>query len=295
MARIFRLLRQTWFPPADPQTSFRGKNVIVTGANTGIGFEAATKFAALGASRVILGVRDLAKGDRAKEAIEKRTGRTGQVEVWNLDMNSYESIQEFARRASSDLDHLDIVVLNAGVFMVKYDASTYGWEQTLQVNVLSTALLGLLLLPGLKRTAERTSTKPVLEVVASKNHLRVTIPKDRREHILQSYNTAEGYNTTQQYNTSKLFVMHVMQTLASFAKSGNAIAQPQVIVTSVCPGTCKSEMARGYDGFLGKVIIPIITSTVFRTPEQGSRSLVSGVTLGDEAHGRFWHNDQLKP
>jgi hypothetical protein len=50
---------------ADPQSSFAGRNVLITGANTGFGFEAAVKTARLGASQVVLGVRDLRKGERA--------------------------------------------------------------------------------------------------------------------------------------------------------------------------------------------------------------------------------------
>ncbi|KAK4234271.1 hypothetical protein C8A03DRAFT_37961 [Achaetomium macrosporum] len=56
-------------PPADPTVSFAGKTVLVTGTNTGLGFEAAVKYAALGASRLILGVRSADKGEAAKQHI----------------------------------------------------------------------------------------------------------------------------------------------------------------------------------------------------------------------------------
>jgi NAD(P)-dependent dehydrogenase (short-subunit alcohol dehydrogenase family) len=296
MARLVHLLRQGWAPPADPKVSFEGKNVIVTGANTGLGFEAAAKFVTLGASLVIIGVRDLAKGDGAKSAIEKRTGKQDRIEVWPLDMNSYDSIQEFAKRASS-LDHLDVAVLNAGVFMVKYEESQYGWEETLQVNVLSTALLSLLLLPKLKASRTENSL-PVLEIVSSGTHTRVSISEEHRraDNLLRSYNTANGYNAGQQYGTSKLFVMYVMQTLASFVTPSDAApGKPDVVVTSVCPGACKSELSRGYNGFLINAAKAMVFAIFLRTTEQGSRSLVSGVTLGEEAHGRFWQHDQIKP
>jgi len=81
MSGLYRLLKHKWFPPYDPTTSFVGKNVIVTGANSGLGFEAAVKFSALGASKLILGVRDIGKGDKAKTAIEARTQKLNQIEV----------------------------------------------------------------------------------------------------------------------------------------------------------------------------------------------------------------------
>lgn len=292
--RATHFLRQV--PLADPKASFEGKNVIVTGANTGLGFEAAAKVATLDASRVILGVRDLTKGNHAKSVIEERTRTKDRVEVWHLDMNSYDSIQDFAQRASS-LDHLDVAVLNAGVYMVAYEESRYGWEQTLQVNALSTALLGLLLLPKLK--ASKTENRvPVLEFVSSGNHERVAFsPEQRRaDNLLQSYNTAKDYKASQQYAVSKLFLMYVMQTLASFVRSSDAASgKPNVIVTSVCPGYCKSDLSRGHKGIAMQVVRTLANALFLRTTEEGSRSLVSGVMLGEEAHGQFWQNDRLKP
>lgn len=296
MARLIQFFRQAWAPPADPNVSFEDKTVIVTGANTGLGFEAAAKFVALDASLVILGVRDPTKGEAAKSTIEERPKKKGRVEVWRLDMDSYDSIQDFAKRASS-LDRLDVAVLNAGVYKVAYEESKYGWEETLQVNVLSTALLGLLLLPKLK--ASRTgSSLPVLEIVSSGNHQRVTIPDDRRraDNLLRSYDVPDGYNAGQQYGTSKLFVMYVMQTLALLADSSDAASgKPDVVVTSVCPGACKSDLGREHNSFTMNVVKAVLFTFFMRTTEQGSRSLVSGVTLGEEAHGRFWQHDQLKP
>lgn len=61
-------------PPQDPRTSFAGKTVLITGANVGLGYEAFVKFAALGASRIILGMRSLARGETAKAQVCRRTG-----------------------------------------------------------------------------------------------------------------------------------------------------------------------------------------------------------------------------
>lgn len=203
--------------PADPEVSLKGKNIIVTGANTSLGFEAAVKFAALGTSEVILGIRDITKSDHA-----------------NSTWNSYDSIRNFTKYASS----LDRLVLNASVYKVAYEESRYGWEETLQVNVLSTAPIGLLLLQ--KMEASKTgNTLPVLEIVSSGNHEDATISAECRhaDNLLQFYNTSNGYNAKEQYWVSKLFVMYVMQTLASLAKSSEAASgKPDVLVTVVCGG-----------------------------------------------------------
>ncbi|OCK82605.1 short-chain dehydrogenase/reductase family protein-like protein [Lepidopterella palustris CBS 459.81] len=289
-----RFLWQAWTPPTDPQTSFKNKTVIVTGANTGLGYAAAAKFAALHAELVILGVRDVAKGEKAQQSINSLTGGKSRLEVWPLDMNSYDSIQAFAARAVR-LEQLNVVVLNAGVYMVRYEKSPYGWEETLQVNVLSTALLGLLLLPVLKASSGASDGLPVLEIVASENYERAHVSA-ARDQLLANYNAAMGYNSSNQYYVSKLFVMYVMQTLASLAEASHATnRKPEVLVTAVCPGGCKSELSRGYNGYMAIAFKAVFGALFLRTAEQGARSLVSGVLLGEEAHGRLWQHDRLRP
>ena len=97
-----------------PSHSFSGQTIIVTGANTGLGREAANYIVSLGASKVILAVRNTQKGDDAKKYIEDKTGRVGAVEVWELDLASYVSVKAFARRAGG-LERLDAVLENAGI------------------------------------------------------------------------------------------------------------------------------------------------------------------------------------
>ena len=79
--------------PIEVEADFTGKIVIVTGANTGIGLEAAVKFVEHQAEKVILGVRSSPKGEVARKLIEERTGRDGVVEVWMLDLMDYGSVR----------------------------------------------------------------------------------------------------------------------------------------------------------------------------------------------------------
>jgi hypothetical protein len=86
--------------------SFGSQTVIITGSNTGIGLETARRIVSLGASKVILGIRTLSKGLSAKANMESSTGRTGVVEVWELDLESFASVKAFPSRAGS-LGRLD--------------------------------------------------------------------------------------------------------------------------------------------------------------------------------------------
>lgn len=145
----------------------------MTGANVGLGREAARHFCRLGAARVILACRDLDKGRAAGADIEASTSRPGVVEAWQVDLGSFESVRGFCRRAEGELDRLDVVVENAGVAIGTYVECDGGFESTIAVNVVSTFLMALLLLPVLRRTAAVHNVEPRLVVVSSDAHLFV--------------------------------------------------------------------------------------------------------------------------
>lgn len=309
MSFLYSIYRHKFVPPADPTTSFAGQTIIVTGSNTGLGFQAAIKFAALGATRLILGVRDPVKGAKAKEDIEHRlstaSGKSYKctIEVWPLDMNSYDSIKSFAKRAETELDRIDVAVLNAGVYRNAFSQSQYGWEETLQVNVLSTTLLALLLLPALKNTGSKRKEEglplPTLELVSSGLHQRTTLPEDTDTNFLKHFNTAEAFADGKQYSRSKLFLMYALGTLQNLAlphpSEPHTNQTPDVWVVSVCPGACMSELGRDFDTFGYRLAKQFASYVFFRTTEEGARSLVSGATLGERGHGRFWQHDEIKP
>ena len=98
---LLPFIGEKWAGVSQPTTDFAGKTVLVTGANVGLGFEAAAKFTALNADKVILAVRNISKGAAAQRQIEQRTHRANVVDVWELDMDSYASIQNLATRRGS--------------------------------------------------------------------------------------------------------------------------------------------------------------------------------------------------
>jgi retinol dehydrogenase-12 len=109
----------------------------------------------LGAAPVVFAVRSLPKGEAAKADILKTnpTSKT-KVELWHLDMESYDSVLAFGKLAQ-ELPRLDIAMLSAACFKYEFETSpSTGNESSMQVNHLSTALLSLLLLPVLKKTSQ---------------------------------------------------------------------------------------------------------------------------------------------
>ena len=143
-----------------------GRTYIVTGANTGIGLEAARHLVSLGAAKVIMGVRNMDAGMQAKADIEHTTGKLNVLEVWTLDLTSYHSVKSFAKKVLTDLDRMDALIENAGVSGPR-GLLAEGHEVCLTVNVLSTLLLAVLLLPKMRESADRFRNLPRLVVVTS--------------------------------------------------------------------------------------------------------------------------------
>ncbi|EMC96839.1 hypothetical protein BAUCODRAFT_34238 [Baudoinia panamericana UAMH 10762] len=292
---VSRLVDSLRHPPKETRPSFAGRTIVITGANTGLGYEAALKFVQLDAKRVILACRSVQKGEDARVKIEAATTRKSVVDVWELDMLSYNGIQAFANRTKTELDRLDIVVLNAGVVMATYQVSDYGWEKTLQINVLSTSLLAMLLLPKLQasKTAEYT---PVLELVSSEMHVGVSKlkqPEAKGQGPLHAYNEPEGYFMATQYAVSKLFLEYAKAALVQLA--GGSSADPNVLVVSVCPGPTKSDLARDSKEWYMRAALWVFSTLVQHSTEVGARIYISGATLGREGHGGFWRSNQLQP
>ncbi|CAO2651088.1 Nn.00g093850.m01.CDS01 [Neocucurbitaria sp. VM-36] len=291
MSAFFRIFKNKWITPPKPVTEdYSGRTVIVTGATSGIGKEAAYKFAALGASKVILAARDLKKGASTKADLEARLGGRDQLEVWELDMMSYDSVVAFATRAN-ELDHLDIVVLNAGTRRVPYIQSQYGWEEDLQINTLSTTLLAVLLLPKLKQSKRHNGKSPILEFVNSGIHQNAIVPSEVRQkpNVLQHYNAQENFKEGSQYKFSKVFLMYATKQLADEISSGD------VIITSICPGWVHTGLGRDHY-FPGVELLAFFLIFIFlKTPAQGANMILSGTTQGESVHGRFWQSDKIQP
>lgn len=97
-----------------PSTDLRGRQAIVTGANSGIGFETAKALAKMGA-RVVLACRNPQKGEQARKMIVEELGGAGEVEVELLDCASFESVRSFLQRwETREVRTLDILINNAG-------------------------------------------------------------------------------------------------------------------------------------------------------------------------------------
>lgn len=287
-----------------PTHSFSGQTIIVTGSNTGLGREAARHFTRLGAAKVILAVRNLSKGEAAKESIESSTDRKGIVEVWQLDLGSYESVKDFAKKAEK-LDRIDVLVENAGIARKSWSVMEDN-EATITTNVVSTFLLGLLLLPKLREAGPKFNVTPHLAIVSSEVHCWTPFNERKSEKIFDALNDKETANMAGRYSltdfptdssrmiqlirrrypVSKLLQVFFTRELASKA---NPSGKPGVIINYVNPGFCHSELSRdsGASFSLWKLCVA-------RSTEHGSRSLVYAAQAGEESNGQYLSDCRVK-
>ncbi|OQO04657.1 hypothetical protein B0A48_09579 [Cryoendolithus antarcticus] len=285
----YTLLRSQLFVSIPvPTESFTGQTVIVTGSNTGLGLEAARHLLNLDAAKVILAVRTVSKGETAaQDLITSCYVPSTRVEVWQLDMSSRDSVKAFAKRASG-LQRLDAAILNAGVLSSKW-STIDGVEHHVAVNVIGTVLLELLLLPTLRRSAQRTASKGRIAIIGS--DLMYTadptiLGTDGK--ILDKLNTRDAIPIGAYYALSKLLVFYAHRYIAS-SLSPLSPEQSSVVLTLATPGACTSEIFRDEMPLAQKVFMSVMLKLMARTTEVGGRTLVHAVSpsMGTEEHGKF--------
>lgn len=191
-----------------------GKTVIVTGANSGIGFEAAKVFAAHGA-HVVFAVRNESKGKDAAAAV------TGSTEVRRLDLADLASVHEFARGWSGDI-HL--LINNAGVLLPPLGHTVDGFELQFGINHLGHFALTNLLL---------THITGRIVTVASSAHRTGVMDFDDLNWAVRRYGNGSGAYA-QSKLANLLFTLELQNRLESSGSS--------VIATAAHPGMAATNL-----------------------------------------------------
>ncbi|KAH0592331.1 hypothetical protein MHUMG1_09944 [Metarhizium humberi] len=266
-----------------PTGSYNGKTIVITGSNVGLGKEAARHFARMGAGKIILAVRNLDKGNSAKVDIETTTSCANDViQVWQVDMASYASVESFAARVNAELDRVDIFIANAGIAPAKY-AIAEDNEASITVNFISTFLLAALVVPKLKSTARLYNTRPMFSIVSSDVHAHTTLPQKSAPNgkILTTVNDrafAEKH-WNEQYPVSKLLGVFCVRALAE----KYPVSTLPVTFNCVNPGLCHSELGRDFP----TLAFWLIKLVLARSTEVGSRTLVHAASQDAASHGQY--------
>jgi len=167
-----------------------GKTAVVTGANSGLGYETSLALAQKGA-RVIMACRNLTKGQQAAEQI-RQIAPGAELDLRPLDLADLASVQTFSEAVQAEYTHLDLLINNAGVMALPYRQTADGFEMQFGTNHLGHfALTGLLL--------ERLLAAPAGRVVTVSSMLH------RGGHInFDDLQGRQAYNKRAAYSQSKL-------------------------------------------------------------------------------------------
>ncbi len=206
--------------------SQQGKIAIVTGANTGLGYETALGLANTG-MKVIMACRNLEKAEQAKAAILSQIPNA-ELEVMRLDLSKLTSVRAFAKEYRDRHSKLNLLINNAGIMVPPYEQTIDGFESQFSVNYLSHFLLTSLLLDLMPNSAESRIVS-----LSSNAHKFGKINFDD----LQSENK---YSAIAAYGQSKLACLIFANELERRLKTKDS----QILSTCAHPGTSNTELPR---------------------------------------------------
>jgi retinol dehydrogenase 12 len=258
--------------------SLKGKIVIVTGANTGIGKTAALELAKSGA-HVILACRSAEKTLPCVEEI-KAASNNDLIEFEQLDLASLKNIREFAERiAQKKFKCLDILVNNAGLAGVSEFATTKdGFELTVGTNHFGHFYLTLLLLPLIEKAPEAKIVN-----VSSR-----ALFGAKKEHFtpLEKMNDSASYSVFKSYSISK-----ACNVLFTKALTRRLSGKKNVYVNSLHPGVVYTDVWRSIPWYFMIPLKPLFWLFMY-SPEQGALTTIYAATSPDivekDLRGRFF-------
>ncbi|CAG9973288.1 unnamed protein product [Clonostachys byssicola] len=270
-----------------------GRTFIVTGANSGLGLACSQRLVQLGAARVVMAVRNLDSGKAAKQSIDAAVpNHKTAILVWHVDYASHDSVRDFAKKVEAELDRVDGLVANAGVSMHHWQEAE-GLESNLTVNVVSNMLLVVLLLPFMEKCAKRLEITPTVSVVGSMSgfYAHDALFKADMEDIFNDLNDQKKWEDTMvsRYSVSKL-ILHFAARELAFRKP---VDHSRVIINIVNPGLCKTNLLRDASAML-RFNLSIAKLIAGRSSEEGSRTLLHGVAAGEESHGKYLSECEIK-
>ncbi|MCS7052232.1 MAG: SDR family NAD(P)-dependent oxidoreductase [Ignavibacterium sp.] len=226
--------------------------VIITGANRGIGKEAAKQIAKSGA-KVYLACRSLDSANQARDEIINET-KNKNVFVRYLDLESVDSIIKFADQFNEEEKKLDVLINNAGIWTKTKKLTELGVERTFAVNVLGHQLLTHLLLDQLKSAAPS-------RIINVASHYAGGLDIDDINFEKRSYNETIAYKQTKQANR--------MLT----REWARRLEKDNIKVYSMTPGFVPSTELFREQNAVGKFLLKVFALIEGRTIEEGADTI----------------------
>jgi NAD(P)-dependent dehydrogenase (short-subunit alcohol dehydrogenase family) len=255
----------------DDMPDQKGRTILVTGANSGLGLRSAEALASRGA-RVLMGCRNLEKAAVALEAV-KKVAADAAPEVMPLDLADLDDVRACAQRLTDKLDHLDVLMNNAGVMAIPHQRTKQGFEMQFGTNHLGHFALTGLLLPIL-----RQAHAPRVVTVSSVVH--------RAGRIRFNDWEKKGYSRWFPYIQSKL--AHLLFT--SELQRRAAAAGADLLAVAAHPGYAATNLSSGLSAVyrLGAKL----SDRFFAQPDRmGALPQLYAATMPDVGPDDYWGPD----
>jgi len=254
-----------------------GQVAIITGANSGIGYEAAKDLAKRGA-KVIVACRSLEKAQEACEQIKRETGAE-QVIPMVLDVSSMKSVREFCKEFKARESRLDILVNNAGVAGLRKNITEDGLESQIATNHFGPFLLTNILL----ETMIKTKKARIITVSSVAHTWTKTLD-------LENLNVEKYWEPKLLYARTKLcnilFTKELTRRLAAAGQDG-------IVANAVNPGGVKTAIFRHSRGWFKYIIM--VSQLTFKTPWEGAQPTID-LAVNEKLEGisgKYWENCKM--
>lgn len=248
-------------------SSMKSKTIVITGGNTGLGFEVANQFAAHDAT-VIIACRSASKANIALKNI-RAANPNADISSVILDLGSLDSVRGAARELLS-LPKLDILINNAGIMMPPYELTVDGFESQFAVNHLGPfALTGLLTEALYRAPSARVVNTSSLAALSGKL-------------MFDDLNANTRYNALERYSMSKLANLVFSNELNRRFK----FLKSRVTSVGCHPGIATTDLSRHLPSWF-KVFEPAITH-LFNSPLQGAWPTLLAATDMNSNGGEFY-------
>ncbi|MEZ4884863.1 MAG: oxidoreductase [Chitinophagales bacterium] len=260
----------------------KGRIAIVTGANTGLGFETALALAGKN-MEVILACRNMEKAEAAKLKILQKHS-FAKLECMQIDLSSLQSVRAFAANFLQQYDQLDLLINNAGIMIPPFSLTEDGFESQMGANYFGHFLLTDLLLETIIKTPQSRIVS-----LSSIAHKRGKINFDD----LQS---EKKYSAMEAYSQSKLACLMFAYELQRRLEK----AEIHTISVAAHPGISDTELSRHIPKFATLLLTPMFSLVIAHKPDKGAlptlrAALDENVEGGDYYGPDGWREFKGKP
>ncbi|KAH8645836.1 retinol dehydrogenase 12 [Xylariales sp. PMI_506] len=290
---IRRWLRGQFTKPVPPSQGLdlSGQTGIIIGGTDGIGLACVRVLLEHKLSRLILGARNMIKGTGIATRMQE-DHKDAEIQVWELEMLSYDSVRTFAGRCAS-LERIDFVIIGAGIFPSDFRLSpSTGHEVTMQVHYWSTALLSFLLIPILKQ--KRASERPVHLTIINSDLAHTAELKERHSNpLLPAFDVPIRWGVSvvgERYNSCKMLIMMLVLKLK------DVVDPTEVIINCLCPGMVKPTQHERDQSVVFRSATWLVRMLLGRSLEVAAWTYLDGaVEKGVNSHGSFLASWQISP